>query len=225
MLNSMNELIFLLHASMLSLFLLIALRFGKEALIALISLYGILANLFVTKQITLFGLAATASDAFIVAAILGLNLVQEYFGATIAKKAIWICFISLIAYTAATQLHLLYEPSNFDNTHGHFCALLQVMPRITAASIFVFFLVQQIDRWLYALLQKKFGTRFFLLRNYASLLFSQLIDTILFSFLGLYGIVENIASIILVSYTIKVLAIFLTTPWIIVSDYFVPRPK
>ncbi len=219
----MNELIFLLHASALSLFLLIALRMGKEALIALISLYGILANLFVTKQITLFGLGATASDAFAVAAILGLNLLQEYFGTAISKKAIWICFMSLVAYTAATQLHLAYMPSSFDITHGHFCALLEVMPRITFASIFTFFIVQQIDRWLYGILQNKFGTRYFVLRNYASLAFSQLIDTILFSFLGLFGVVENIASIILVSYMIKMLATFLTTPWLILSKYIAPR--
>ena len=209
-----NELIFIIHSCLLSIFLIIALRIGKEALIALISLYCVLANLFVTKQITLFGFDATASDAFSVAAILGLNLLQEYFGAAITKAAIWISFLCLMAYTLASQLHLWYLPTNADQMHSHFCALLEVMPRITIASLGVFVFVQYLDRFLYGLLQKKLGHNLFLIRNYASLIVCQLIDTILFSFLGLYGIVENIGSIIIISYGIKLVAIALTTPWL-----------
>jgi uncharacterized integral membrane protein (TIGR00697 family) len=215
-----NEIIFIFHASLLSIFLLVALRLGKEALITLICLYGVLANLFVTKQITLFNLDATASDAFAVAAILGLNILQEYFGAVIAQRTIWISFFTLITYTIASQLHLWYAPSTLDYMHGHFCALLEVMPRITIASITVFLIVQILDRWLYAKLQNMCGTRYFLIRNYASLLICQLIDTILFSFLGLWGIVGNIWHIIIVSYMIKLVSITLTTPWLSLSTKF-----
>jgi queuosine precursor transporter len=212
-----NELIFILHASLLSIFLLIALRFGKESLIALVSLYGILANLFVTKQITLFTFNATASDAFSVAAILGLNILQEYFGAALAKKAIWINFLCLIVYTLAAYLHLSYIPSSYDTMQHHFYALLQAMPRITLASISIFLVVQYLDRFLYGVLQDKFGHRHFLLRNYASLIICQLIDTVLFSFVGLYGIVENIGTIVVVSYVIKVFAIMISNPWLALS--------
>lgn len=209
-----NEIIFIAHSSVLSLFLLLALWLGKEALISLICLYGILANLLVTKQVTLFWLNVTASDAFAVAAILGLNTLQEYFGASIAKRAILISFFTLIVYSCASQIHLLYLPNHVDSMHTHFHALFSLMPRITGASLIVFFVVQLLDRWLYAKFQQICGARYFIIRNYASLIICQFIDTILFSFLGLWGLVDNVWHIILVSYSIKLLTVLLSTPWL-----------
>jgi uncharacterized PurR-regulated membrane protein YhhQ (DUF165 family) len=49
--------------------------------------------------------------------------------------------------------------------------------------------------------------------NALSLSLSQFLDTVLFSMLGLYGIVSAITEIILVSYSIKLLAIANTLPW------------
>lgn len=218
-----NELIFIIHSSLLSIFVLLALSLGKEALIALICLYGVLANLFVTKQISLFGFDATASDAFTVAAILGLNMLQEFFGATISKRAIWINFLCLCAYTFASQLHLWYTPNEFDHAHGHFCALLEVMPRIALASIGVFLMVQYLDRALYGLMQRQFGSRYFLARNGIALALCQFLDTVLFSFLGLWGIVENVWHIIIISYAVKLLAISLSSPWLVLVNQLYTR--
>jgi len=208
----MNELLFISHIVIISVLTITALKIGREALIAIISIYCILANLFVLKQIKLFGLYPTASDAFAVGAILGINLLQEYYGKAIAKKAVWVCFFSLIAYTILSQIHILYVPSTYDFSHQHYTALLKFMPRIAIASIFVTLVVQHINRILYSILQKQFENRFFLLRNYTALAISSLVDTILFSLLGLYGIVSNIWQIILFSYIIKLSVIILSTP-------------
>src|SRR6185436_11925481 len=121
----MNELYFLLHSITVSTAALISLWFGKEALIGFISLCCILANLFVVKQTTLFGFDATCSDAFSIGAVLGLNLLQEYFGKTITKTAIWISFFLLIFYTVVSSIHLLYEPSVHDTMQQHYLSILQ----------------------------------------------------------------------------------------------------
>ena len=60
----MNELIFLFHILLVLSFVLGALRLGKNALLSLLALQAILANLFVVKQISLFGFAVTCSDVF-----------------------------------------------------------------------------------------------------------------------------------------------------------------
>ncbi len=73
----LNELIFLSYICVVSGASLIALALGKEALIALICLQAVLVNFFVTKQITLFGLTATASDALAVGTTLALNLLAR----------------------------------------------------------------------------------------------------------------------------------------------------
>ena len=44
--------------------------------------------------------------------------------------------------------------------------------------------------------------------------FSQFLDTCLFSFLGLYGIAYSVILIILMSYLIKLIIIFLAAPFI-----------
>ena len=84
----MNELVFFTSILAVSTFSLGVLSLGKEALVAFICLQGLLSNLFVTKQIMLFGLDVTSSDIFAVGTILSLNLLQEYYGPQIVKKAI-----------------------------------------------------------------------------------------------------------------------------------------
>ena len=207
-----NELIFALHALFIAASALLALRTGKEALVAFITVQCILANLFVTKQTTLFGLTATCADAFTIGAVLGLNFLQEYFGRDQAKKAIWISFGLLVFYGIVSQMHLVYAPSPSDYMQAHFVALLSSMPRIVVASFTVYLVVQHVDSWLFALLKNIYADQRLVFRNTLSIMISQLLDTVLFSFLGLYGIVDNIWQIIIVSYAIKLIAIVLATP-------------
>ncbi len=209
-----NELIFIIHATFMSCSALAALWFGQAALVAFISLQCVLANLFVIKQITLFGLTATTADAFTVGSVLGLNLLQEYFGRAAVRRAIWISFALMIFYAVASQIQLAYMPSIFDTTQIHFLPILWMMPRIVGASFTVYLLVAHIDAWLFGLLQRWFAGTHLAVRTFISLMFCQLLDTILFSFLGLYGIVDNIWQIIAVSYTIKIASALVAMPFV-----------
>jgi len=215
MLNTMaNESLFIIQSLILAFSSLIALRLGSAALVALVCVQCILANLFVLKQISLCGLNATGADAFTIGATLCLNLLQEYYGKAIARKTIFINFSLLVFYAVVSQLHLWYTPSMFDTMQPHFQPLLMVMPRIVIASFSVFLISQWIDYALYGWLRERWKSRWLVVRNYSSLLISQGIDTALFSFFGLYGLVENLGQIIVVSYTIKVFAICIAVPFI-----------
>lgn len=208
----MNELIFILHACFIVLACLAALRQGKNALISFIALSCVLANVFVLKQTTLFGLYVTCSDAFTIGATLGLNLLQEYFGKTETKKSIWINFGSLLFLAIVSKIHLLYKPALVDVTNPSYEIIFGPAPRIVIASLVVFLIAQTLDAKLYGIFKKLLSDRFLVLRNYASLFISQLVDTVLFSFLGLYGLIDNVWHIILVSYAVKVIAIIIATP-------------
>ena len=180
---------------------------GSHALISLLCLQGILSNLFVVKQIDLLGYHVTASDAYAVGCIFALNLLQEYFGKEIAKKAIGINFLLILFYLAMTQLHLAYLPSSFDTMHEHYKALLGFMPRIVIASVTTFLTVQIIDTQVYHSLKKIFNGGYLPIRSCIALLISQFLDTIIFAILGLYGIVESVWDIALVSFIVKIVAI------------------
>jgi len=218
-----NELLFLVHIIIISCFALGALKLGKEALIAFICMQCILANLFVIKQTTLFGFTATCSDAFTVGAVFGLNLLQEYFGKSMAKLAIWISFAFMLFYALLSQIHLHYIPSITDSAQIHFESILQFMPRIVTASFLVYLIVQFIDCHLYEFLKNLFQGSYLIGRNYISIMLCQFFDTVLFSFLGLYGIIDNIGEIILVSYLIKMVVMITSTPFLVLSKRIIRK--
>jgi queuosine precursor transporter len=210
----MNELLFLMQGCVIVGFALGAYHLGKEALIAWVAVQALIANLFVLKQITLLGLNVTASDAFAIGSLLGLNFLQEYFSKEDANKATWICFFFMIFFALVSQFHLLYQPNSHDTTQSAFLAILSHSPRLLIASMLVFFVVQRIDIRSFAFLKKIMPQASFALRTAIALVFSQFLDTIFFSFAGLYGIVASLADIILFSYVVKLIVIALFTSFV-----------
>jgi hypothetical protein len=207
-----NEILFIGHIFLVVGFVLGALRLGKGALIVLVSLQAVLANLFVVKQMGLVGFSVTCSDVFAVGAILGLNLLQEYYGRDEANRAVRISFFSLVFFVIMSQIHLFYAPISADQTHGAFSSILSPTPRIAIASIAVFYLVQKFDVRLFGWMRDLARGKFLPLRVGASLVLTQALDTVLFSFLGLYGIVAEIFDVVLISFLVKCLIIGCSSP-------------
>jgi uncharacterized integral membrane protein (TIGR00697 family) len=210
----LNEIIFLLHIISVTVLGLIALRFGKSALIAIIALQCVVANIFVTKQILLFGFNVTGTDVFIIGAELSLNLLQEFYGFDVAKKAIKISFLMLFSFLVYSIFQLWYTPSPADTMHPSFCAILGFAPRIIFASILAYLISQSSSVLIFRLLQKLFNNKFFVLRSGITTSLSQFIDTVVFTIAALYGITYSVAQIITLSFAIKLFAIALATPFI-----------
>jgi uncharacterized integral membrane protein (TIGR00697 family) len=219
----MNELLFLIHSIFIAGIALAAAYLGKEALTAFVAISCILANLFVIKQITLFGMHVTATDAYIIGSVLAMNLLNEYFGKENAQKALWVAFSAAAFFAILAQVHLAYLPNRFDESHLLFVQIFNATPRIILASLFSYFASQRFESYFYTFLKEKLSGNYLIVRNYLSMSCSQLLDTILFSFLGLYGIVENVFDIILVSYVIKLTAIIIVSPLIWLSKFYMKR--
>lgn len=207
----MNELIFFIQVLLITGFTLGAKRLGKDALTAWVCIQALIANLFVLKQISLFGLEVTSSDAFIIGSLLGLNFLQENHGRAEAYKATGICFLFISFFALVSQLHLLYRPNAFDTSQSAFETILSPSLRLTAASVAVFFIVQQIDIRMFSVLKNKWPQVPFSIRTGVTLVISQLLDTMLFTMAGLYGIVESILDIFMMSFLIKIIVIFCFT--------------
>lgn len=219
----MNYIIFTIHTLIISGLTLLFGRLGNAALTSYISLLFVLTNIFVIKQMNLCGFNATCADAYIIGVSFGINLLQEVWGKKTAQKAIFISFLCSLFYMIMGYFHLWYIPAQHDTSHFHFVYLLDNSSRIVIASFISYLIVQYADTMLYGFMKKRYNGKYFILRNYLSMFSSQLFDTIIFSMLGLYGIVHNILDIMIVSYAIKVIAILLSTPFLYFAKKLVKK--
>lgn len=209
----MNELTFIIHVGAVISFILLALRFGKEALIATLAVQIILANLFVMKQMNCFGLDVTCSEVYTVGSIFSMNLIQVYFGKKVANRALGIIFFLLFFVIIMSQFQLRYIPSKYDSLHQAFAGILGYTPRIMIVSFVSAFITQKIDMELFGWVRKRLPKVPFFLPFAIASLFTQFLDTLFFSFGALYGIIHSMQDIIIMSYTIKVIIIFTIAPF------------
>ncbi len=208
-----NELVLLSHIIIIAGTTFIALRLGESSLVAFSVLQMILANMFVLKQTTLFGLNATCADAFIIGSLLSFNLINELYGAQAARRTIPITFTFALFYAVMSYVHLAYIPSICDTMHGHYHALFSVTPWLIFGSIVVFMAAQVIDYLLYQLFKKIWPNYWLVARNVLSLSVSQFFDTLSFTLILYWlGIISNIMDILLVSYAIKMIVIAIAAP-------------
>jgi hypothetical protein len=219
----MNEFIFLLHVSLLLGLSLLSLKISKEMLTALIVVEMVLANVFVLKQSHLFGMDLTTCEPYIVGAILGLNLLQEYFGKSEVKKCLGLGLFACLVVAIMSVVHLVYVPNAFDSMHPSYHHIFAPLPRIFAVSLFVFMLLQYFDIYFFGLLNKKFPTLNFTARWAISVLVIQFLDTLFFSLLGLTGLVHNLLHIIIMSYGLKVFVTLCALPATLFIQKMIPK--
>ena len=214
-----NEYLFIIHALVIAAISWWVAQKMPDALVGWIALQGVLANLLVLKQMDVFGLTVTCSDVYIIGSMLSLNLLQERFGRHAAQRAIAAGFLLMLLYLAMTQLHLWYMPSAYDGYQQHYRALFALMPRIVGASVATYLIVQLVDTYLYAWLRALLHDRFFTLRSAFSLVVSQVLDTALFTIIGLYGIVHAPWHIFGMSLLVKGIVIACVMPLIALLNH------
>lgn len=219
-----NELLFIIFLVYIVLALGLALRFGKETLIAYISVQWVLANILVTTQVNLLNVTATAAEPLAVGALLGFSLLQEFYGKAAAHASILTGFFCLLFTSGITTLYTYYTPSSDDLFYAHTAFVFKSTLRITAASAITYLITQYCDYALFTFLRQRYPKSSFIVRSYATLLVVQLLDTFLFSFLGLYGIHSAIWSVMTVSYIIKIITLMASGPFVsFIYHYLSPK--
>lgn len=215
-----NEIIFLFLVLIIVLLSFLSLMFGEKYLIALLVLEGVLANLFMLKEISLFGLSVCAADAFIVGIVLILNLLEEYFGKHLAESAIKIYSFSLISFFLFSATHLLFlSTAEGSNISRCFQAILSTTPRVIFATLIVSYCSLNLDRKLYAFFSRLIVKQNFSLKNFLAGSISQLFDTVLFSFF-ICDLFSNIWHVMFFSYLVKMVTMILMSPLLILFNYF-----
>ncbi|MBO8131112.1 MAG: queuosine precursor transporter [Candidatus Marinimicrobia bacterium] len=214
-----NELVFLIMTIFVLSSSLLAFRLGKVWLYSFIAINIILANIFVTKQFNIFGIAATGGNITYGSIFLSTDLLCEHYSKREGRKAVYIGFFAALFYLGTSQLILLFTPNEYDLAHSSLIRIFSFAPRIIFASLIAYMVSQLNDIWLFHFIKEKTSGRFLWLRNNGSTWVSQLIDSITFNvvaFLGTYPF-KIVLQIILSTYILKLIIAAIDTPFIYLS--------
>ncbi|MBN2503882.1 MAG: queuosine precursor transporter [Bacilli bacterium] len=198
--------------------------FGKSGIYAWIAVATVLANIQVTKSITVFGLHATLGNIMYGTIFLATDALNELFDKKSATKAVMMGFYVLLATLAVMQFSLLFIPNESDIADGALNTIFGFMPRIVLGSLVAFLISQFLDVNLFQKIKNLLPSNKFLwVRNNGSTAISQLVDTLIFvpiAFLGIYEF-EVVWQIFVSTYLIKLLVAVLDTPFL----YFMKTVK
>ena len=195
--------------------------FGKGGLVMWIPISVIVANIQVIQTVELFGLVATLGNIVYASSFLVTDILSENYGKSDAKKAVWIGFFSLISMTLLMNLALYFLPLEGDvfasSTHESLSTIFKLMPRIAIASLAAYLVSQQHDIWAFHFWKKRFSSdRQLWLRNNLSTMVSQLLDSVVFTFIAFYGVFELslLYEILITTYLLKWAVAAADTPFV-----------
>ncbi|MBN1918515.1 MAG: queuosine precursor transporter [Verrucomicrobia bacterium] len=228
--NELIWIIFLLTELCAAVILLRA--FGKTGLYALIVMNVILCNIQVQKMVTMVGLTFTLGNVLYGAIFFATDLLSELYGKREARRAVWLGFVVMVVSLVAMLFAVEFVPtedaipkhSAMQELFGSFGSLVSVsdvvreisFARIVVASFIAYLISQFHDVWAFHFWKDKTGGRHLWLRNNASTMVSQLLDSCVFCSLAFAGALprEAFFQVLLTTYFIKLVVAALDTPFV-----------
>ena len=196
--------------------------FGKTGLYAWIAVAMVICNIQVLKTIVLFGMIGTLGNILYGTTFLVTDILSEIYGKKEARKAVWIGFFTTIATMIIMQISLKFVPHPSDFAQGALRTIFGIFPRIVLGSLIAYVLSQFHDVWAYQIWRKKFPKDSQIwIRNNASTMISQMIDSGIFCFIAFWGVFpkEVFWSILLTTYLFKWAVAICDTPFVYIAKY------
>ena len=173
----------------------------------------VISNIVAAKVVTFWGFVAPAAVVVYPLTFLMTDIIGEIWGKAEANRTVrngLLCqLISLVLIGAAIALPV----APFADNQAAFTAILGNTFRMVFASLMAYIAAQSWDVFIFHLLKDKTGEKYKWLRNNASTMSSQIIDTLIFITIGFYGVVPNIWAMVVSQYVIKFALSLLDTPF------------
>jgi len=189
--------------------------FGRIGLYAWVPIAVIIANIQVVKTVQLFGLTSSLGNIVYATSFLATDILSENYGKKDAGRAVGIGFLSLLSLTVFMNLALLFKPATVDFAQQSMLTLYSLLPRIALGSFVAYGVSQFHDVWAYSLMKERHPERQWIwLRNNASTMVSQAIDSLIFVTIAFVGSVPARAfwELVLSTYVLKWLVAAADTP-------------
>lgn len=229
----LNEIILIVSLIVIYSFVVLAYRFfGVAGLYCWTVFATITANIEVLMVVDAFGMEMTLGNILFASNFLVTDILSEKHGKKAAQKAVIIGIVVSVVFVLISQSWMLYTTNSNDWATPSIRAIFSNTPRLMAASIGVYAIVQAFDVFLYHAIWKKTtelckdSKRFLWLRNNGATILSQILNTVLYTFAAFYGVYElkTLFNIILSTLVIYIFTSFLDTPAVYVARKISSKP-
>ena len=188
------------------------------------------ANLLGTKIFEIFGVVASVGIFMYPITFLVTDVVEDVFGKERVKGFVLVGFISVVLVMLFTTLSVLLPPASRYPFNEQYLTVFSPSIRIMIASLVAFLIAQYHDIWAFNFWKRKTKGRFLWLRNNASTIVSQFIDTTLFMFIAFYMVtpkytVDFIFALIIPYYLLKVFIALCDTPFVYLGVWWLKGEK
>lgn len=200
---------------------LLAKKWDVKVFYALYATLTIVANIIAVKLIMIGQFIVPAAVLVYSATFLLTDIVDEIWGRRESHRIVLMGFLANVAAVLFIWLSILWQPASFvsEEFTQHYKEILGFMPRIVAASVISYLISQNHDVWAFHFWKEKTKGKYLWLRNNASTIVSQFLDTVIFITLAFYGTVGNniLLQMIIGQYTVKILIALADTPFMYVA--------
>ena len=213
-----NELLFLITLLAGAAFVPFAAYMGKAWMQGYVVMITLLLGITDAKVVMVFGLPITLGTALYATIFLATDVITENFGAKAARETVKITVFAALAFQFFLQAIRIAVPAeDVIALAAAMDTVFTTSARLVFAGLFVFFISQYLDIWLYERIRRRTGDRHLWLRNNGSTIISQLFDTFAFAFLAFYGTFDGWLQLAAVAYGVKVMVTLADTPFAYLS--------
>lgn len=170
----------------------------------------LVANVLSAKIVTFWGLVIPAAIVAYPLTFLMTDIIGEIWGKEQANETVKIGFICQLISLVLIGLAIILPVAPFADNQAEFKGIMSQSFRVVAASLVAYYCSQSWDVWLFHKIREH-GVDKKWLRNNASTLTSQIIDTAIFITIAFAGKVPNIWVMIFSQYLIKAVYALLDT--------------
>jgi len=189
---------------------------NDRSFILLVSIFVgalVISSVLASKIITIFGLFVPAGVLAYCITFVVTDVISELWGRERANRVVFSGFIALLITFLLIRLALWWDAAPIWREQRAFSAVLGSTSRIIIASFIAYLASQYHDVWAFHIWRRWTEERHLWLRNTASTVVSQFIDTLIFITIAFYGTMP-VFSLIKGQYLIKVLIALLDTPFV-----------
>ncbi len=200
-------------------------RYGVAFPISLVAALVVMANIFANKIVVVGPFTVPASVIVFSMTFFITDIISEKWGKADARKAVWAGFFANLLLILSIYIIVAWEPAAYALEMSEmFSKVLALTPRIVVASFLAYIVSQNHDVWAFHFWKKKTKGKHLWLRNNASTIVSQFIDSVIFITIAFYGVFP-IAPLILGQWIVKICIAIIDTPFMYISIWLMDKVK